>query len=108
MRIFKGGKFIELHEGTAVFVGTCGSADDVFGENARFVRATAKHLVFETESGTIVKTDMHMSTIGKAAKNHYFVSLGKREYGKNDNIGSFIIHYNVKYWNDKKLCFETR
>ena len=92
----------ELNEGTEVFVGRCGSGCSVFGERAYFTRATKQHLIFTTESGSVVKTDYYMNTIGKAAKNHYFVSLTTMD--KRDNVTVQRVHY----WNDKKVCFEYR
>ena len=101
MKIIRFGKEIEL-ENTEFYVGKCGSGHTVFGERAHFTRATAKHLIFTTESGAIVKTDYQMNTIGKANKAHYFVGIGDRTNEEN------YIRQSVNYWNDKKLCFENK
>lgn len=102
MMVYKFGEAVELDENTEIFVGRCGSGHTVFGERAKFTKALAKHLVFTTESGAIVKTNYNMNTVGKASKEGYFVGLGDRTNDEN------VIHENVRYWNDKKLCFETK
>ena len=102
MTLFRFGKMYELDETTELFVGKCGSGHTVFGERAHFTKATKQHLVFTTESGAIVKTDMYMNTIGKAAKEDYWVGFGDRTNDEN------VIHQNVRYWNHKKLCFENK
>ena len=45
-----------------------------------------------------------LNTVGKAAKEGYFVSIkvDGREEDKN------FIHESVRYWNEKKLCFEKK
>lgn len=45
---------------------------------------------------------MNMNTVGKVAKEHYWVGFGDRT-GKPDYINE-----RVKFWNDKKLCFEYK
>lgn len=102
MKIWKETKWIEVNENEVFFVGRCGSGHTVFGERAYFTRATKQHLIFTTESGSIVKTNDSLNTIGKANKEGYFVSIGDRTDNEN------IIHERVKYWNDKKICFEYK
>lgn len=60
-------------------------------------------MVFVTDSGAVVKTavDNIQQVVGKAAKAGYFVSLITE--GR-DNL----IHRNVSFWNEKKLCFENK
>jgi predicted fused transcriptional regulator/phosphomethylpyrimidine kinase len=101
MTITKFGQEIEL-ENTEFYVGKCGSGHAVFGERAHFTKATAKHLVFTTESGAIVKTDYTLNTIGKARRAHYWVGIGDRTNEEN------YIHQSVSYWNAEKCCFEKK
>lgn len=89
-----------MKEGTKVFVGRCGSGHTVFGEMAVFSHETATQFVFVTKSGSIVKTDKNMNTVGKAKKEGYFVST---------NIDwPDAIKERVHYWNEKKLCMEYK
>ena len=100
MKVRINGKFEEIEIGKKVFVGICGSGHSVFGEYATLVRATKTTLVFETESGSIVKTQIGaLNTVGKAAKSGYFVSaVLEREFLKQ----------RVHYWNDNKVCMEYK
>ena len=91
IKIFKNGKMLEINENTEFFVGRCSSGHTVFGERAYLTKVTANHLVFTTESGSIVKTNSNMNTIGKAKKEGYWVGLGDRTNDKN------VIHERVKY-----------
>lgn len=102
MTVYKYGEKYEIIEGTEVFVGTCSSGHTVFGERAYFTRATKQHLVFTTESGSIVKTNYDVNTVGKAAKNNYFVSFVTMDKREN------VIPQTVHYWNDKKMCMEYK
>lgn len=102
LRVFKLGEFIEINDEMDFYVGTCGSGRTVFGEKAKLTRTTANHLIFTTESGTIVKTNYNMTTIGKAAKNNYWVGVGDRTNEPN------YINQRVHYWNDSKCCFEYK
>lgn len=77
MKVWNCGKFEDIEIGQKVFVGHCGSARTVFGEYATLERTTTKHLVFKTESGATIKTDIENihKVIGKAGKQGNFVSL---------------------------------
>lgn len=102
MKVWNLGKFVDVEIGQKVLVARCGSGKSYFGEFGKIARTTNKHIVVVTDSGAIVKTDIDtLNTIGKAAKNHYFVSLIVE--GRED-----MIHQNVRYWNEKKLCFENK
>lgn len=101
-KVFKNGNWIEINSEMDFYVGRCSSGHAVFGEKAKLTKVTAKHLVFTTESGSIVKTNENMSTIGKAAKEHYWVGFGDRT-GMLDYINE-----RVKFWNNKKLRFEYK
>ena len=72
-----------------------------FGEFGKIARATDKHIVIVTDSGAVVKTDMDLNAVGKAAKAGYFVSLCVD--GRED-----MIRERVMYWNEKKMCFENK
>ena len=102
MKVWNAGQWIEVNIGDRFFVGTCGSGHTVFGENATLVKANT-HLVFQTDSGTIVKTkiDNLNDEVGKAKANNYFVSVGER---KEDQY----LKQAVCFWNAKKACFETK
>ena len=77
MKVWNCGKFEDIEIGQKVFVGHCGSGRTVFGEYAILERTTTKHLVFKTESGATIKTDIENihTVIGKAGKHGNFVSL---------------------------------
>ena len=97
--IWNNGELKEITSEMDYFVGKCGGGRTVFGENAKLVRITKQHLVFKTESGSIVKT---LNTVGKARKERYFVTKQKDYESKN------IIRSMVSYWNDKKLVMEYK
>lgn len=102
--VWNNGGLKEITSEMDYFVGRCGSGRTVFGENAKLVRTTKQHLVFETESGSIVKTEKDtLNTVGKAKKAGYFVAIGKRDYESKN-----IIRNTVRYWNDKKLVMEYK
>ena len=77
MKVWNCGKFEDIEIGQKVFVGHCGSGRTVFGEYAILERTTTKHLVFKTESGATIKTDIENlnKVIGKAGKQGNWVSL---------------------------------
>lgn len=77
MKVWNCGKFEDIEIGQKVFVGHCGSGRTVFGEYVILERTTTKHLVFKTESGATIKTDIENihKVIGKAGKQGNFVSL---------------------------------
>lgn len=85
-------ELVTISEGQKFFVGKSGSGTTVFGEHAKLVRSTSTQLIFETESGQIVKTGIdNLRTKGKLLKQGYFVSLNVREEGT--YIKSKIIAY---------------
>lgn len=99
---FEGPKFITLTENDTVFVGRCGSGRTVFGEKAHLSKILKNHLVFTTESGAQVKTNLDAWTVGKANNAGYFVAL--RDMTNEENV----IYQKVHYWNSKKLCMEYK
>ena len=101
MKVWNFGEFVDVEFGQKVLVARCGSGRSYFGEFGKIARATDKHIVVVTDSGAVVKTDMDLNTVGKAAKAGYFVSL--RVDGRED-----MIHECVMYWNKKKLCLENK
>lgn len=89
-----------------MLVAHSGSGHTYFGEFGKLARAAANNLVFVTDSGAVVKTsigNIH-SVSGKAAKEHYWVSLNVE--GREDD--SDFIRQDVRYWDDKKLCFVNK
>lgn len=103
MKVLNNGKLVEVKLGQKVLVARCGSGRTIFGEFGKLDRVTKNHMVFVTDSGAVVKTavDNIQQVVGKAAKAGYFVSLITE--GR-DNL----IHLNVSFWNEKKLCFENK
>lgn len=75
MKLLHHGKIITLNIGDKVFIGRCGSGHSIFGEPGKFVGCTAKHMVFESDSGQVVKTAIdniwHVSTT-KFGRIHVF------------------------------------
>lgn len=106
MKVWFYGEWKEIEIGQKVLVAYCGSGKSYFGEFGKFVKTTKSHMVFETESGAIVKTkiDNIHEVIGKAAKENYFVSLAVE--GREDDKN--FIHQKVRFWNSKKCCFESK
>lgn len=103
MKVWHLGAWIELDTKADYYVGRCGSGHTVFGEKARFLKATARNLIFETESGAIVKTKLDvLETVGKARKEGYWVGIGDHTGREN------YITDPVSYWNDKKCCLENK
>ena len=105
MKVWDLGSLIDVEIGQKVLVARCGSGKSYFGEFGKIARTTSKHIVVVTESGAIVKTRIDaLNTVGKAAKEHYFVSIkvDGREEDKN------FFHESVRYWNEKKLCLEKK
>lgn len=105
MKVWKLGEFVNVEIGQKVLVARCGSGRSYFGEFGKIAKTTSKHIVVVTESGAVVKTNINtLNTVGKAAKEGYFVSVNVegREEDKN------FIHQSVRYWNEKKLCLEKK
>ena len=96
--------FVDVQIGQEATVFRCGSGHSKFGERAHLARVTSQHLVFVTESGAEVKTaaDNICDVRGKAEKEGYGISLRSVE-----EFTDFF-HEKVRYWNRKKLCFETK
>jgi hypothetical protein len=101
MKIFNCGRFEEIELGQKVLVARCGSGHTIFGEFGTITKFTKTQVVVTTDSGTIVKTDLNLNTIGKANKNDYFVST---KVSNRDNL----IVSKVHYWNDQKCCMEYK
>ncbi len=103
MKIWYQGKFENIEIGQKVLVARCSSGHSVFGEYGTFKGTTKKNAVFETESGSIVKTaiDNLHQVAGKAKKAGYFVSLNISE--RKD-----LYKERVGFWNSKKMCFEYK
>lgn len=92
LKVWNCGNWMEIQMGQEFTVFRCSSGHTTFGERAKLVRNTKAHLVFETESGAIVKTtiDNLHQVIGKAAKERYCVSIRKYDDFKD------IIHETVR------------
>ena len=104
MKVWHCGDFVEVKLGQRVSVLRCGWGHSVFGEAATLERATAQHLVFVTDSGAVVKTGReNLMTVGKAAKNHYFVSLHQPE-----EYGDDFCQSQVSFWNEKTCRLEKK
>lgn len=102
MKVWTFGKYEDFEIGQRVFVGRCSSGTAVFGEYAVLTGTTKQHLVFTTDSGSIIKTaiDNLNMVVGKAKKAGYFVSE-KVE-------GRTFYKERVSYWNSNKCCFEYK
>lgn len=70
------GKFETVNIGQKFLVATSGSGKTYLGEFATLKKATKQHLVFEAESGMVIKTkiDNLHEVIGKAGKQGVFVT----------------------------------
>lgn len=102
VRVCKNSKWITIDENTECYAGRCGSGHTVFGEPCKLFKVLANHLVFKTKSGSLVKTNYNMNTVGKAAKNNYWVGLEDRTGNPN------YFESRVHYWNEKTLCFDYK
>lgn len=104
INVWRNGNWETINNEMDFFVGRCGSGHTVFGENAKLVKVLKNSLVFETESGSMVKTKIDsLNTIGKARREGYFVSVGKRDYSDTN-----IINSKVTFWNKKTLEFDSK
>ena len=103
MKVWNLGKLVNIEIGQKVLVAYCGSGHSYFGEFGKLVKTTKQHLVFETESGAQVKTaiDNLHKVVGKAAKEHYFVSLNVEGRESDEDF----IHKPVSFWDEKKMRF---
>ena len=103
MKVWTCGKFSKMEIGQKVLVAHCGLGHTYFGEFGTLVKTTKQHLVFETESGAIVKTaiDNLCQVVGKAAKENLFVSINIEGRTEDPNF----IHQEVNYWDEKKRTF---
>lgn len=106
MKVWYCGDFADVKIGQKVLVARCGSGRTYFGEFGKLARVTSNSLVFVTDSGATVKTaiDNIHKVYGKAAKAHYFVSLTVD--GREDDQN--FIRQNVRFWDEKKLCFVNK
>ena len=102
-RVWGAGKSNIMQLGQKVFVGKCGSGTDVYGEYAFLKSATKCHLVFETESGSIIKTSINNLYIvaGRMGKEGWFVSPIIDRDGK-------FYRQRVYCWNEKnnEMCYK--
>ncbi len=81
------GEKIEIAENTEVHVFECGMGTATYGENAKLTKILKNNLVFKTDSGTIVKTEINtLNTVGKAEKHGFSIALGKVENRKDVHI----------------------
>lgn len=91
----------EVELGQRVVVARCSSGRSYLGEFGTITKFLEKHIVITTDSGAIVKVNDCFNTVGKASKNNYWASLNI------DNRQDMILSA-VRYWNDKKMCFECK
>ena len=103
LRIFRYGEFIDIKIGQKFTVARCGSGHTVFGELATLTRITDSQLIFTTESGSIVRANHNLQTIGKAKREDYFVSTRLPE-----TYGEDFINSRISYWNPKTLKLEHK
>lgn len=99
MKVWFCGEFIDMTIGQKVTVFRCGSGRTTFGEGATLVKATAKNLVFKTQSGAVVKTDkenLH-KVVGKAGAEGYSVTVKPADQFED------MIFEEVRFW-DRKTC----
>lgn len=94
-------RYEDVEVGTRCLVARCGSGHTIFGEFGTVTKELKNHLVITTDSGAVLKVNDCFRTVGKANKAGYFASLVTE--GRED-----LITESVKYWNDKKLCFEFK
>lgn len=104
MKVWSCGDYHSLNIGDKVTVFRCGSGRTTFGEAATLERTTSSNLVFITESGATVKTDIENlhKVCGKAAKAGYVVSLRPIEAFQQ------MIHEAVCFWDAKAMKFVTK
>jgi len=101
MKVWANASWVDIEVGQRVFIGQCSSGHTVFGELGTFVRATKRHCIFRSDSGSEVKTPINniMQTSGGWNEEGWWVSLHtEREY----------IPRRPAYWNAKKLelCYK--
>lgn len=103
MKIWTYGKWEHIEIGQRVFIGRCGSGRNVYGEFGCFERVTAKHAVFVSDSGSVVKTAIdNLNRVAGGFKDRYWVSL------RIDRVeGKDYMQEQPNYWSDKKiaLCY---
>ena len=104
VNVYRNGNWETITSETEFSVARVGSGQSLFGENAKLIKVLKNNLVFETESGTLVKTEIDtLNTVGKAKKSNYFILKSKFDLSKKDNI-----YARTAYWNDKKAAFEYK
>lgn len=99
MKTWYNGKHVNIQIGQKVTVIRISSGRTVFGEVASLTKATSQHLVFTTESGAIVKTQLDNlhAVVGRAKDSNYSISLKAPE-----EFADFIGE-EVRFW-DRKTC----
>lgn len=104
MKVWSCGDFHSMHVGDKVTVFRCSSGRTTFGEEATLDRVTDTQLVFLTNSGATVKTDIENlhKVCGRAKKAGYVVSLKPIEDFHD------LIHEDVRFWDDKSMKFVTK
>ena len=81
VKVWNNGEWITINKEMEFFIGRCSSGRTIFGENANLFKINKNSLVFKTESGSLVKTDIDsLCTIGKAKKAGYFISIRSKDY----------------------------
>lgn len=104
MKIWSNGNWFDIEVGQRVFIGRCGSWRNVYGEFGHLERVTTKHVVFVSDSGSVVKTAVdNLNRVSGGFKDRFFVSLNT------DRIeGVDYMQERPSYWNQKKLeiCYK--
>lgn len=102
---FEGIKKELVKLGNDCFIGRCGSFHSVFGENGKVTKITDKYIYCTSESGSVVKYDVHKNnTVGKWRKNFYFININCTRNYNDENV----VKNRPSIWNDKKLCLEYK
>ena len=104
MKIWDSGEWVNIEIGQRVFIGRCGTGLNVYGEFGHFERVTARHAVFVSDSGSVIKTALgNLFLVAGGFKGRYFVSL------RTDRVeGRDYMRERPSYWNDRKceLCYK--
>ena len=104
MKIWTSGEWVNIEIGQRVFIGRCGAGTDVYGEFGRLERVNARHAVFVSDSGSVIKTAIdNLYHVAGGFKGRYFISLGT------DRVeGRDYMHERPNYWNDRKceICYK--
>lgn len=104
MKIWDSGEWVNIEIGQRVFIGRCGTGTNVYGEFGRFERTTARHAVFVSDSGSVIKTAIdNLYRVAGGFKGRYWVSLHI------DRVeGRDYMMERPNYWDSKKreLCYQ--